>query len=335
MKILYAVQATGNGHISRAHQLLPYLQEFGEVDVFLSGSNATLQADLPVKFRSKGLSLFYTECGTLDYWKTISSVRYFRILKEARDLPVEKYDFVLNDFEHITSLACRLKKVPSVQLGHQASFMSKRTPRPPSGSWIGEFLLKNYAPASQYVGLHFEAYDSFIFPPVIKQTFLEARPVDHGHLTVYLPAYDHDCIEKILAELTPMPVHWFVPGLETPLQKANITFFPVNQVYFNESLIHCHALLTGGGFETPAEALYLRKKLLVIPIKGQYEQQCNAAALSKAGILQLPGLNQKTKARFLQWLREDKADFRIEANDIRKTLRFGLESLNVHSELTT
>ena len=28
MKIFYAVQATGNGHISRAQQLYPYLKQF-------------------------------------------------------------------------------------------------------------------------------------------------------------------------------------------------------------------------------------------------------------------------------------------------------------------
>jgi len=42
MKIFYAVQATGNGHISRAMQLLPYLRRYGNVDIFLSGSNSQL-----------------------------------------------------------------------------------------------------------------------------------------------------------------------------------------------------------------------------------------------------------------------------------------------------
>ena len=36
MKIFYAVQATGNGHISRAIEILPYLRKYGEVDIFLS-----------------------------------------------------------------------------------------------------------------------------------------------------------------------------------------------------------------------------------------------------------------------------------------------------------
>jgi len=57
MKIFYAVQATGNGHISRATELVPLLQKYGEVDVFLSGSNYSLKTILPVAYRSKGLSL--------------------------------------------------------------------------------------------------------------------------------------------------------------------------------------------------------------------------------------------------------------------------------------
>ena len=42
MKILYAVQATGNGHISRAMELLPHLQKYGTKDIFLIGANSRL-----------------------------------------------------------------------------------------------------------------------------------------------------------------------------------------------------------------------------------------------------------------------------------------------------
>ncbi|RYY68461.1 MAG: glycosyl transferase, partial [Chitinophagaceae bacterium] len=37
MKILYALQATGNGHISRASEILPILETMADVDVLLSG----------------------------------------------------------------------------------------------------------------------------------------------------------------------------------------------------------------------------------------------------------------------------------------------------------
>ena len=58
MKILYAVQATGNGHISRASEILPILQKYGTVDIMLSGNNAHLPVNLPVKHKSKGFAFY-------------------------------------------------------------------------------------------------------------------------------------------------------------------------------------------------------------------------------------------------------------------------------------
>jgi uncharacterized protein (TIGR00661 family) len=52
-----------------------------------------------------------------------------------------------------------------------------------------------------------------------------------------------------------------------------------------------HGIITGGGFETPAEALYLNKKLMVIPLRNHYEQYCNSAALAQLGIKVLQARN--------------------------------------------
>ena len=149
MKIFYAVQATGNGHISRAMEILPYLERYGQVDLFLSGANSTLPMQAPVKYRSEGLCFFYSSKGGLDYAKTFRKFAPWRILKEVRDLPVDKYDLVINDFESITALACAHKKVPSVNFGHQASFVSDKVPRPERKNPFGEWILHNYARASQ------------------------------------------------------------------------------------------------------------------------------------------------------------------------------------------
>src|ERR1700722_941939 len=138
MKIFYAVQATGNGHISRAMEILPYLERYGQVDFFLSGANSTLQLNAPVKYRSKGVCFFYTRNGGLHYPETVRKFAPLRVLREVKDLPVEKYDLVINDFECITSLACAYKKVHSVNFGHQASFISGKTPRPEMTNYSGE-----------------------------------------------------------------------------------------------------------------------------------------------------------------------------------------------------
>jgi len=328
MKIFYAIQATGNGHISRAMQLYPYLKKFGEVDFFLSGSNASLNLDLPVKFTSKGCSLFYSPCGGLDYWKITKNINLSKLIKEAKSLPIKQYDIVINDFDSITSLACKLQKVHSVQLGHQASFVSKLTPRPEKKSVMGEIILQHFASAPKNIGLHFENYDSFILPPIIKEEIQLADSVDKKHITVYLPSFDKFCLEQAFNNLPDLEFHWFLNEVTTKTTIKNITYYPVNQTYFNASLISCHGIITGGGFETPAEALYLKKKVLSIPIQNHYEQECNAAALKKMGVPVVYEIGNHFDKIIVNWLNAESTIPEIKANCIPETLQYLFDTYN-------
>ncbi len=302
MKILYAVQATGNGHISRAIQLMPYLEQYGTVDVFLSGNNCHLDASLPVKYRSKGLSLFYGNKGGLDYLKMWKELSIKRIWQEAKDLPVDKYDLVINDFESITSLACKLKKKKSIQFGHQASFQSPLTPRPAKKDLFGEIILKNYAPASSYFGLHFSSYDNNIYNPIIKSEIVNCLPTDMGHISVYLSHYSLAVIKEHFLKVSAVCFEVFSKEVKNPYTYKNIRFFPISNEGFNNSVINSHGVITGAGFETPAETLYLGKKLLCLPIKGQYEQACNAAALEQLGVTIVPSIDHSFSQQIECWL---------------------------------
>ena len=263
MKILYAIQATGNGHISRAMELLPHLECYGTVDIFLSGANSSLNLDAPIKYRSKGLSLFYNCTGGLDYWKMMKGYEPLKLKKEIQELPVEKYDLVINDFEYITAASCAKKRIPSVQFGHQASFQSNKTPRPAVKSSIGEWLLKNYARASHNIGLHFEKYDEFIFHPVIKKEILEAESTDENHITIYLPSYCEPQLEQIFHPLKDFNFQIFSRECNHSKTSKNIFFLPVDRSLFNQSLVKCTGLITGGGFETPAEQFIWAKRLFL------------------------------------------------------------------------
>lgn len=323
MNILYAIQATGNGHISRAMELLPFLKEYGNIDIFLSGGNSHLSLDAPIKYRSKGLSLYYNCNGGLDYWQILKGIHPRRIRNEIRDLPVEKYDLVLNDFDYITSAACAKKKIPSINYGHQASFLSANTPRPNPKNSTGEWILRNYARATHYVGLHFKAYDNFIFTPVIKQNIIEAMPTDKGHITVYLPSYCEPQLMEIFSAFGDLQFDVFCGQIAEPKQVGNLKMLPVNKKLFNESLIHCSGLITGGGFETPAEALHLGKKILSIPIRSQYEQQCNGAALQEMGVRVLKAIDHTFKDHVEEWINNDE---RIQM-DYSKSIPQSLEYL--------
>lgn len=302
MKIFYAVQATGNGHISRSMELLPHLQQHGQVDIFLSGNNSNLKLDAPIKYRSKGLSLYYTCGGGLNYWKIAKSINPIALRKEINDLPVEKYDLVINDYDYITASACAAKKIPSVNFGHQASFQSIKVPRPVQKSATGEWLLKSFAKSTRYIGLHFKNYDDFIVTPVIKKEIIEAQPKDDGHITVYLPSYCEPELVAIFSKFKDYQFQIFSRQSSQRHQNGNITFIPVDKHLFNKSLIHCHAIITGGGFETPSEAIHLGKKIMAIPIRGQYEQCCNAAALQQMGVMTLPTINGNFKNDFESWM---------------------------------
>ena len=326
MKIFYAVQATGNGHISRAQQLYPYLRKFGEVDFFLSGNNANLDYSIPIKYRSEGCSLHYSKCGGLNYWDVIKNIKPLLMYKDASALPIEKYDVIINDFDFVTSLACKLKKIPSVQLGHQASFQSNLTPRPDKKSVVGEAILKHYAHATKHIGFHFESYDRFILPAVIKEEFINADVQDLKHVSVYLPSFQEDCILNAFNKLKHIHFHWFLNTVESIRTEKNITYYPVNQSLFNKSLLSCHGLITGGGFETPAEALYLNKKLISIPIKNHYEQQCNSAALKKMGIKVLDDVDANFSDIIDKWYFDQNNNPKVKSNNINETLEMLIDT---------
>jgi uncharacterized protein (TIGR00661 family) len=311
-------------------ELLPHLQDDGAVDIFLSGANSTLSLNAFVKYRSRGLSLFYNCSGGLDYWQLAKNFQPLRLRQEIRDLPVEKYDLVINDFEYITAAACAKKDVPSVNYGHQASFYSAHTPRPEKKNPTGEWVLKNYAKASRYVGLHFEPYDDFIFTPVIKQEILQAEPTDKNYITVYLPSYCEPELKKIFHALPEHRFEIFSRQTTQVIRDRNITFIPVDSSLFNQSLIHCTGIITGGGFETPAEALHLGKKIISIPIRAQYEQQCNAAALQQMGVLCLKTIDDSFTDHFEEWISKKeviKKDYGKSIPDSLSYLFSGLEEM--------
>jgi len=302
MKIFYAIQATGNGHIARAAELMPYLQQYGEVDVFLSGSNSHLDFPLPIKYRSKGISLLYNTKGGLDYKKIIQHLQPLRAFKEARDLPIEKYDVVINDFDCITALASKLKKVPTVNFGHQASFQSRNTPRPAKKDWIGEWVLKHYGAANAYIGLHFRNYDNFIFSPIVKNAILNTDPTDKGHITVYLSHYSDEVLLPYLHKIPDVKFEVFSKKAKAVIRINNVELHPINNQAFTHSMVNSTGVITGAGFEAPAEALYLNKKLLCLPIKGQYEQLCNAEALKSFNVPVLPTIKNGFEKEIENWL---------------------------------
>lgn len=283
MKILYAIQGTGNGHVSRAREIIPYLKKYGNVDILLSGTQAEVQLDDEIKYRFKGFGFVFGKKGGVDFRKTWEAFDVRRFVKDCRSLPVETYDLIINDFEPVVAWACYLKKVKSISLSHQSAFLSSKTPQLKGFHW-GKQIMNLYAPTTSHVAFHFQRYDDFIHTPVIRSEIRALQPENLGHYTVYLPAYSDGFILNQVRKFPEIRWEIFSKHSKQHYYKDNATVFPIDNIKFQNSLEKCCGLLTGGGFEGPAEALFLKKKVLSVPMKNQYEQQCNALALEQMGV---------------------------------------------------
>ncbi|TSJ40254.1 glycosyl transferase [Mucilaginibacter corticis] len=304
MKILYAIQGTGNGHISRAREIVPLLQKYGELDLLVSGTEAEVTLSQPLKYRFHGFSFVFGSNGGVDKWATYKIMNLRQLWHDMHSLPLDDYDLIINDFEPVSAWACKLQKRQSVSLSHQCAFVSPNTPRP--GKWnYGEWLLKYYSPTTYHVGFHFERYADFIHTPVIRSEIRNLQTTNLGHYTVYLPAYDDKKLAKYLNMTTDVQWHVFSKRQKTAYTDGNVQVIPVNNEGFNISLASCDGLLTGGGFEGPAEALFLQKKVMMIPMSGQYEQQCNALAASKLGVPVLHAIDDNFVKHLNSWIKSE------------------------------
>ena len=302
MKILYALQATGNGHISRANEILPYLKKLGEIDILLSGTQANIDLNFHIKFRRIGLSFVFGKNGGVDYLQTIKKINSKQFIKEIKTIPVEKYDLIINDFEPLSAWACKIKNIPCISVSHQYAVLDKAAPKPLRFDPFAWVVLKYYAPCKSGIGFHFKKYSKSITTPVIREEIRNAYSRNLGHYTVYLPAYSAEKIINVLSQFKNIQWHIFTKNCKKSYSEKNCWIRPINTIDFTDSFISCEGILTGGGFETPAEALFMKKKLLVIPMKKQYEQQCNGEALKEMGVPVLNSLKKKHYDKIDTWL---------------------------------
>jgi len=311
MKILYAIQGTGNGHLARATEIVPLLKSMAETDVLVSGTQADLKVLFKIDYQFSGLSFIIGKNGGVDLWKTIQKIPVLKFFKSILSLPVEEYDLVISDFEPVSAWACRLRNKKCIGLSHQNAVLHPSAPKPEFTDWVGKLILKHYAPASYKYGFNFKPFSPDIFPPVIRHDIRNAESTFKPHYAVYLPAYSDQQIQDVLSSIPDAEWQVFSKHSISEYTVGNIHFRPVSLDEFTKSFLSCTGLVCTAGFEGPAEAIFMGKKLCVIPMKNQYEQYCNAAFLKSIGIKVLdnftnsgPELNdwiQNSKARQIRF----------------------------------
>ena len=101
---------------------------------------------------------------------------------------------------------------------------------------------------------------------------------------------------------------------ESEYINESVHFFPLDSELFTRSMASGKAVICGAGFETPSEAIFLGKKLLVVPMRNQYEQQCNARCLEELGVQIVKSFSRKVLPEISEWL-ETEQTLQIEYQD--------------------
>lgn len=307
VKLFYGVQATGNGHITRARAMAPKLRQAGIETTFLFTGRPwenLFEMDVFGDYLWRPGLTFATQSGQVRYLKTAFRNNLPAFVRDVKNLDLSGYDLVISDFEPVTAWAARLQGIKAVGIGHQYAFGYDI---PKGGTdFMGTQVLRHFAPVSVGLGVHWHHFHQPILPPII-ETDAASQPVQPDKIMVYLPFEDVNQVVRLLAPFRRYEFHVYSP---TPLdgvppQSGHIQVKPLSRSGFQRDFADAAGVICNAGFELPSEALQQGKKILVKPLHGQLEQVSNALALD---VLQLGEVMQHLDGPAIEaWLDQSRA----------------------------
>jgi len=322
MKILYGVQATGQGHISRARAMAAALARVDiQVDWLFSGRARDKLFDMePFSefLHRRGLT-FATRSGGISYLGTITGNNFPQFLRDTRSLGLTRYDAIVTDFEPVSAWAGKLTGIPTIGIGHQYAF-GERTPVS-GGNLLSRFIMRHFAPVDTALGLHWHPYANNILPPILDLPELPRQQGDHT--LVYLPFEDQTAVTQWLQQFPRHGFRQYAAGLELQ-HSGNVQLHPTSIDAFKRDLASCRGVICNSGFELISECLQWRKPVLTKPLAGQMEQLSNARALRELGYAKT--ISTLCKSALQQWLEEPDRAPDLQFADVSTSLARWLNS---------
>ena len=286
MKILYGIQGTGNGHISRARVMAKELAKYSEISVtyLFSGRAKTDFFDMEIFgdfLHYDGLT-FISKNGKIDLLATAKKNNLWQCYQHIKTLDLSPYDLIITDFEPITAWAAKLAKKNVLGIGHQYAF-GKNTPLT-GDNFFTRWIMRNFAPAKHSFGLHWANYASNVLPPIIDTSMGAAKNMGSAkkadHVLVYLPFENQTQITALLQNMPEVNFIQYSPELHDATE-GNVTTCKTNYLGFKSDLLAASGVITNCGFELISECLHLGLPILTKALNGQMEQESNALALQQ------------------------------------------------------
>ena len=363
-RIVFAVQGEGRGHLTQALAVHEILSRHGHTVccVIVGTSNnrqipdfftrkfsvpviPVLSPNFTMDKNSKSINLVRTVIDNL------LKAKQYRQSMRTIDALLEEHqpDLVINFYEPLISLHALTGKrtFKILAIAHQYIYLHPAF-RFPDGNTLQSSYLKAYTKFTSLASdlqLAISMYDLpatgnsklRVCAPLLRKQIFALTPTEEDFVLVYLLNSGYSCdIVRYHKKNPSLKLVCFTDSREVKEQhngmlklNDNLEFHSLNDVKFLELMARCKGLVSTAGFESVCEAMYLNKPVMMVPVKGHYEQYCNARDASRigAGIFCEEFDLSKLEECFLYYNKEKNEHFRTWVNSVESQLIKAVEDL--------
>lgn len=321
-RIIYAVAGEGFGHSSRAHLVGQRFLDAGHDVMFVASHKALLYLRPIYGDRVKeifGLSFAYRR-GRVDAPRTflrnlLESMRSHSGNRRLFEQVYEPFDpgLVVTDFEPFTGWWAWRHGVPFISLDNEHILTVCRLPHP----WRYTVSRSSATAVTRFVGARAATYvvpnffkaplktdRAVLAPPIVRPVVTKLTASDGGHVVVYWTTGTEEArVRSVLRKFPNQVFH--VYGFNKKARVGNCVFKRPSTEGFLNDLASARGVVASAGLSLISECMYLRKKMFILPLPGQYEQTINAHYVDSLGLgLAARRLTEPMLGRFLGGLDE-------------------------------
>jgi len=315
---MLCVQGEGRGHLTQALAISALLENAGCLItcVTVGGSSERQIPDfflqkftVPVIRLASPNFIKTKDKRSISIVKTISgnmlrSHEYRNSIKMLKAAIDEHHpDMLINFYEPLVGWLWFVHKptFKIISIAHQYTYLHPIHTFPP-GNRLAVFLTKLYTKLtsigsdkilaiSMYNMLRCPDNKLIVIPPILRKELFQQQVKQENFTLIYL--LNSGYIQDILNwhEKHPESVlHCFTDCANVKYLhhgkwqvNDNLVFHSLNDVKFLELMSRCKGLVCNAGFESVCEAMYLGKPVVMVPVKGHFEQICNAMDCTRIG----------------------------------------------------
>jgi len=302
VKILFGVAGEGFGHSSRSELIGRWFLERGH-DVMFAASGKSLAYLAPL-FPGRvqevyGLH-FVIKDGQIQPISTLvdNIVQYRKGFLTNRRLfsrAVADFvpDLVISDFEPFSAWWAFRHRIPCVFVDNEHLLTLAKLEQVPGrmDHLKARVVTRGYhTRAKAYVIMNFfraplKSTRAVFANPVIRKQVMNLKVDTKPHITVYSTDSKPETRQKLISVFSRFPSHpFYIYGFPTEDQDRNCTFKKISTMGFLTDLATGAGVVASAGLSLLSECLYLKKKMLMVPVQGQFEQKVNAVYAQRLGV---------------------------------------------------